>query len=77
MIVVEIIDSFRQFWVFETLFDGIREQIGVRVQRELVHGINTTHVIHYKEQDGRTLGTWPVALKQYQDDYEQRYVLYM
>ena len=62
MIVIEKVDAFIQLGMLQALVDGVVEEFDVCIQRELVHWINTPHIIHNKEQYGGSLGTRPVSL---------------
>ena len=46
---VEMIDSFLQFGGFLRLVDGQAEKIHVGIQRELVHGIDSTQIVQDEE----------------------------
>lgn len=46
-----------------TLLYAQVEKLDVGIQRKLVHGVYTAHVIQHKEQDGGTLGTWAIGLQ--------------
>lgn len=63
MILVEVDDPLLQFRAALTLLNGQDEQLDVRVQGELVHGVDTAHVVEDEEQDGGSLGTGAVALE--------------
>lgn len=62
VVVVEIGDSFLQFGRPGRLLNGQDEQLNVGVQRKLVHGIDTSHVIEDEEKCRRSLGTRSVTL---------------
>ena len=62
VVVVEVGDAFLEPWVLQALVDGVGEELDVGVEGELVHGVNATHVVHHKEEDGCSLSTWTVAL---------------
>ena len=61
--VVEIADALLKSWMLQALVDGVGEQLNVGVERELVHGIDTSHVVHDKEENRCPLSTRPVALQ--------------
>lgn len=62
MVVIQVGDTFLQLGAALTLLDGHDEELDVGIQRELVHGIDATHVVQHKEQDGGALCAWPVTL---------------
>lgn len=63
VVLIQVLNSLLQFRAPLTLLNGHNEQFYVGIQRELVHWIYAAHVIQDKEQDGRSLGRRPVALK--------------
>ena len=64
MISVDVVNPLLKLGVLKTLVDGETEEVDVGVQGELVHGVNPTHVIHHKEENGSTLRAGPVTLKE-------------
>lgn len=62
MVVIEVLYPLLQSWVLQTLLNGVGEEVYVGVQGELVHGVDTTHVVHDKEQERGSLGTQAIAL---------------
>lgn len=62
VVIVEILDAFFESRMLQTLVNGVGEQFDVRVERELVHGIDPSHVVHYKEENGSSLRTRPITL---------------
>ncbi len=65
VVLVKIIDALLKARVFETLVNRVREQLRVGVQRELVHGVDTAHVIHDEEQKRSPLCTRLITLQYY------------
>ena len=63
MVLVEIVDSFLQLRAALRLLDGQAVQVGVGVERELVHRVDGAHVVEHEEQDCRTLGARTVTLR--------------
>ena len=49
VVIVEVLYTLFQSRMFQTPVDGVGKEFNISIQRELVHGINTTHVVHYKE----------------------------
>ena len=62
MILIQIQDSLLKLRAALTLVDGHVEEVDVRIQGELVHGVDCAHVVQDKEEDGSSLGTRSVAL---------------
>ena len=52
VVVVEVLDSLFKARVFQTLVDGVGEEFDVGIEGELVHGVNTAHVVHHEEENG-------------------------
>ena len=50
MEVIEVANAFFKTWMLQAFIDGVGEEFDVGIQRELVHGVNATHVIHHKEK---------------------------
>ena len=65
VVVIEVLDPLLQPGVLQALVDGEREQVDVGVQRELVHGVDSPHVVHHKEEYGGPLGARSVPLDTY------------
>lgn len=51
MIIIQVLYSYLQIGTPLTLLNGVVEQINVRVERELVHRIDLTHIIQNEKQD--------------------------
>ena len=62
VVLIQVVDALLQTRVLQTLVDGVGKELNVRIQGELVHGVDATHVVHHEEQEGRSLRTWLVAL---------------
>ena len=73
MVVVEVGDSLLQLGASLTLLNGHDEQLDVGVQRELVHGVDATHVVQHKEQDRGSLGTRAVTLRETEQKTDMEY----
>lgn len=61
MIIVEIVDPLVQLGILRTLFDRCREEIDVRVERELVHWIDEAHIVEDEEEYGSALRARPIG----------------
>ena len=62
MVIVEVLYPDVQVRTALALVYGRVEQVNVSVQGELVHRVDSTHVVQDEEQDGRSLGTRTVTL---------------
>ena len=62
MVLIQILYSLLQFRTSLTFLNGHDEQLDVSIQGELIHRVNTTHIIQDKEQDGGSLSRRSVAL---------------
>jgi len=69
VVVIEVGDTFLQFGAALALLNGHDEELNVGIQGELVHGVDATHVVQNKEQDGGALCTWPVPLMRNKSRY--------
>lgn len=63
VVFIKIVNSYLKLWASLTFFNGQIEQRDVGVERKLVHWINSTHIIEYKEQNRGPLCAWSVTLK--------------
>ena len=64
MVVIEVLDPLFKTGVLQALVDGVGEELYVGVQGKLVHRVNTSHVVHHKEEDGSSLSTWAITLSE-------------
>ena len=62
VIVIEVLDPLFKTWVLQALVNGVGEELNVGVQGKLVHWVNTSHVVHHKEEDRSPLSTWTITL---------------
>ena len=62
VVLIEILNTVIQARMLQTLVDRVREELDVRVERELVHRIDASHVIHHKEQERGSFRARTVAL---------------
>lgn len=62
MVLIQILYSLLQFRTSLTFLNGHDEQLNVSIQGELIHRVNTTHIIQDKEQNGGSLSRRSVAL---------------
>lgn len=53
------------------LFNAKVEQVNVGIQRELVHRVNSAHVIEDEKENGGSPGTWVISL------YKQKYITHI
>ena len=64
MVFVQVRYSLLQFAASLTLVNREVEELNVGVQRELVHGVNPSKVVEYKEESRSSGGTRPVTCRQ-------------
>ena len=62
MVLVQVGDSLLQVRTLLTLVNGKVEEIDERVQRELVHRVDSGHVVENEEQYGSALCARSVSL---------------
>lgn len=57
VVLVQVVDAVLQLVAAVALVDAEDEEVDVGVQRELIHGVDTAHVVEHEEQNRRPLGT--------------------
>jgi len=63
MIVVDVANSLLEVWTLRTFVDGQVEELGVTLQRKLVHRIDLSQVGENKEEDRCSFGAGSISLE--------------
>ena len=64
MVIIEVLDPLLKTGVLQALVNGVGEELYVGVKGKLVHGVDASHVIHHKEEDGSPLSTRTISLEE-------------